>query len=131
MPEKSLEEQILEKLSGIEALRVEDTKSHEVIMGKLNTLEAKIDHVSSTSKETHKIVAGNGDPSKGLATRFEVLTGIVSSNRDSVLKHIAEHKIEEEKKEESIWGIAKPVIEKLIVAFLTGGALLGLQEVIK
>lgn len=98
--------------------------------GELHSMRVMLEQHKEISAETHKIVAGNGDPSKGLATKFELLEVKVSGILCKLDEHIEQHKDDDTKREERIWGLAKPLLEKLVIALFTGGGILGIQAIL-
>jgi hypothetical protein len=115
----------------------ENAKIYEAMLAKLGEFSSDLSKIKSQmeahqkiSAETHMIVAGNGDPKEGLATKFELLRKCVENLAKKLDIHLTEHQKNQEKKEERIWDLVKPIFERFLVAFFTVAIVLGAQALL-
>lgn len=80
------------------------------IDGRMDTMETRVEDIQLDSKETRKLILGNGEPESGIAWKLSYQQTILND-------HLAFHKGVQNK----LWDIAKPVVNKLVEWTILGG----------
>lgn len=85
--------------------------------GRMDNLENKVEEIQDDSKETRKLVTGNGEPEHGIAWKLSFLQRILND-------HLAFHKGVENK----LWDTARPILSKILEWLILSGIVYTITE---
>ena len=114
---------ILQKLDQMDTERNDSPLIAKVdqLIASVGEMKAQVGMIDGRSLETHNVLLGNGEPEKGLATRFKLLANQVETLNKKFTEHLEQHKTTSGR----WWELGKPFIITLLMWIFSAAVLYG------